>query len=825
MPNRLGVNVGNSMQHYLMKNMTYMFFIFSICFFSTNAFGTILNVGPGNYQTIQQAIDAATDGETIVVADGTYRGSGNKNLDFKGKAITLISENGSEKSIIDCEGNGSGFYFHSGERPSSIVSGFSIINGRANQGGGHGGGIICINSSPTISNCIIRNNSTYLTYGDYYGGGIYSDSNYYPTGHSPKIINCMIIDNLAGRHGGGVFIRGASWMQIINCTITGNSCSKAFDASGGGIDSSSVNPSTITNCIVWGNSPNDGLTGEFTIYSSPAFVDPEGGDYHLKDYSPCIGAGTSTGSPDTDIEGKLRPNPPGTNPDIGAFENNRGTPDNPPLGIFGIEIGNRWVYQGTKKGNPNTVKREVIGFDQTTFPTDTYVFEIRENGFLQAGEWYGKTAVDSRLWSSGGYGFTAGLLSAWYPMAVGDHRETSANVVGFPGAGISLTVDVLSKGNVNLSFGTLEAYELSYQVRTWGPGGDVTETFWWWVAPHLGVVKDQRAESLVELTSFAIGGGTITQATDYDGDGLEDYRELLIYKTNWQYPDTDQDGLNDSEEISIGTDPTRDDTDGDGLKDGWEVQYGFDPLDTNNAQQDPDDDNLNNLEEQSYGTNPRLRDTDQDGLDDGQEISMGTDPNDADTDDDGIPDGVEDANHNGSVDSGETDPRDADTDNDGIQDGTEAGYTDGHPTDTDPAIFQPDQDDTTTTDPLNPDSDEDGFKDGDEDLNHNGKVDEGEENPRETCQRDPVRIWGVVPSYFNDIQSCYDAAIDGDIIEIHGIGFDQDIVCDRDVSITLRPGYLCDYLFSPPATTSLQGSLTITNGTIRFGDGCMKIGD
>jgi hypothetical protein len=107
-----------------------------------------------------------------------------------------------------------------------------------------------------------------------------------------------------------------------------------------------------------------------------------------------------------------------------------------------------------------------------------------------------------------------------------------------------------------------------------------------------------------------------------------------------------------------------------------------------------------------------------------------TDPLDADTDDDGILDGWEDANHNGLVDPGETDPCNADTDGDGIQDGTELGYTLGDiGPDTDTAVFQPDLDLSTTTDPLNPDTDGDGISDGEEDTNHNGRVDPGESDP------------------------------------------------------------------------------------------------
>ena len=130
-------------------------------------------------------------------------------------------------------------------------------------------------------------------------------------------------------------------------------------------------------------------------------------------------------------------------------------------------------------------------------------------------------------------------------------------------------------------------------------------------------------------------------------------------------------------------------------------------------------------------------DTDGDGLTDDTEALLGTNPNDADTDDDGIADGVEDENQNGVVDAGETDPCNRDTDDDGIQDGTELGITEpvadpdgeGPLLGTDTSKFIPDADPTTTTDPLNPDTDGDGLSDGQEDKNRNGRVDQGETDP------------------------------------------------------------------------------------------------
>lgn len=122
-------------------------------------------------------------------------------------------------------------------------------------------------------------------------------------------------------------------------------------------------------------------------------------------------------------------------------------------------------------------------------------------------------------------------------------------------------------------------------------------------------------------------------------------------------------------------------------------------------------------------------DSDGDGLTDTIEQKWGClNINDRDSDDDGIDDGVEDANHNGTWDKSETHPCRIDTDGDGIQDGTELGVT-SPGADTDRSRFIPDADPSTTTDPLKADTDGDGFSDGEEDLNHNGRIDQGESDP------------------------------------------------------------------------------------------------
>ena len=88
------------------------------------AFSATLYV-PDNYPTIQTAIDAAGGGDTVIVRPGIYV----ENIDFKGKAITVESEQGPQGTIIDGNQSGSVVRFQSGEGLDSILSGFSITNG------------------------------------------------------------------------------------------------------------------------------------------------------------------------------------------------------------------------------------------------------------------------------------------------------------------------------------------------------------------------------------------------------------------------------------------------------------------------------------------------------------------------------------------------------------------------------------------------------------------------------------------------------------------------------------------------------------------------
>jgi hypothetical protein len=140
-------------------------------------------------------------------------------------------------------------------------------------------------------------------------------------------------------------------------------------------------------------------------------------------------------------------------------------------------------------------------------------------------------------------------------------------------------------------------------------------------------------------------------------------------------------------------------------------------------------------------------DRDGDGLPDLAEATLGTDPFDLDSDDDGIPDGVEDANRNGLVDPDETNPAQRDSDGDGLTDGVERGLTsgvgdpdgEGPLRATEPTLFTADADPASTTSPLLADTDGDGIGDGQEDANRNGRLDAGESDPASRGDTQVVR--------------------------------------------------------------------------------------
>jgi len=231
--------------------------VLSLCVIGPVRTITVSEDGSREFDNIQAGIDAAVDGDTVLVYAGLYRGEGRRDLDFQGKAIVVRSLDPNDwnvvaDTIIDCQGSESqphrGFHFHSGERPDSVVEGLTITGGHAESYGGaifceagsgptiskciiadntcgiaptgraihppgFGAGIACVDrSDATISHCIISSNFNFSLRYESAGGGVYCDVS------APLISDCIVAGNQA-RSGGGVVAGARANVTVRNCII------------------------------------------------------------------------------------------------------------------------------------------------------------------------------------------------------------------------------------------------------------------------------------------------------------------------------------------------------------------------------------------------------------------------------------------------------------------------------------------------------------------------------------------------------------------------------------------------------------------------------
>ncbi len=153
---------------------------------------------PQDQPTIQAGIDAAVDGDTVLVADGTWSGDGNRDLDFLGKAITVRSEDGYESCIIDCEGgtaNHRGFLLASDEGTDSVIKGFTIRHGSYYGGMSSdkfGGAICLLGAGVTVDSCRLLFN------GSRRGGAIFGEN------ATVVLRDSIITSNVAEHSGSGI---------------------------------------------------------------------------------------------------------------------------------------------------------------------------------------------------------------------------------------------------------------------------------------------------------------------------------------------------------------------------------------------------------------------------------------------------------------------------------------------------------------------------------------------------------------------------------------------------------------------------------------------
>ena len=374
--------------------MKSIFLTFFLLLFTCLAANTIKV--PEEKSSIQDAINVSINGDTILVAPGTYY----ENINFNGKNILLTSyylfEN-DENYILNTIINGSQpvqtekascVLIISGEDSTAILQGFTLTGGTGTKwtdehGAGtyvEGGGILITLSSPTIkNNFIVRNEAIKVESGitSAGGGGIRVGDG------SPKIINNVIEDN-KGMYGGGIVLNYCSNAVVKNNIIAGNRVYQAVPGvstfGGGGIwiyatlpendlpnliqnntiVSNSSNDvgggirvwltnATIMNNIIWNNIQDSELQVDVTSSTTVIeYNDVENeiagpgnislfpliadSSFYLTDQSPCIDAG----NPDIQFNDPENPDAPGDAlwPSLGSVRNDLGAYGGPLSSIF-----------------------------------------------------------------------------------------------------------------------------------------------------------------------------------------------------------------------------------------------------------------------------------------------------------------------------------------------------------------------------------------------------------------------------------------------------------------------------------------------------------
>ncbi len=191
--------------------------------------------GSGAFPTIQDAVTASADGDTIELADGTFVGDGNRDIDFLGRAVTLRSQSGDAGAcVIDCGGSESdphkAFFLDSGEGQNAVLEGLTITHA-------YGSAVLISGTTPTIRECVFEDNH-----------GVNAGAISVTAGADPVISRCRFVANNVTNAGGACVVGGGASGTFVDCEFIDN-----FAYWGGGAVYTNEGAPELNGCVFAGN--------------------------------------------------------------------------------------------------------------------------------------------------------------------------------------------------------------------------------------------------------------------------------------------------------------------------------------------------------------------------------------------------------------------------------------------------------------------------------------------------------------------------------------------------------------------------------------------
>ena len=433
-------------------------------------------------------------------------------------------------------------------------------NNIAKSNRGAYGGAISINYAPFhIVNSLFYNNTAHSNYNNatqsygshgaaIYSYGLRSYDNSISDGVSGegRIINSTIVDNhiksdnanSGGHYGAGVYVQGsdsAEKLYAFNNIVWGSTSSQqSIDEPN--LDAYIDNLTLINDYNNIKGKSNDASRGDHSPVIDPGFVNASAGDYSLSEASHLIGAGTATfdgvSAPTNDILGNVRPNPSGTNIDIGAYESALGASPYPSpvknvvAESFGGGVNLTW--------NPNTEKdisyylvaaSTVSGFSPTEADTvgRTSDSTYSVTGLINNTQYYFRVKAVNNSNQSGLYSaeimakpFFAGPI--WYVATDGsDLNEGSENS---PMASLTYAIGAAQEGHtIKLKAGTYKGsdFKVTLGQKNINIEGE---------SPEFTIIDGENNESIfrIDQGTFKISNMTLKNGrNEWNGGAVEAY--------------------------------------------------------------------------------------------------------------------------------------------------------------------------------------------------------------------------------------------------------------------------------------------------------------